>query len=302
MPIPWNKNKTGVYSEETLQQIRDTRAKQVFSEESNKKRAASHIGKHPSINTINKISKAITEWHKTHISPVLGKPHSQQIRKRIGDAQKGEKNHRWNKHNSEKQKNAVKIALSGISRSEEVKQKIKNTKREHPFYPSIEIKSKESEAGKIRWKNPEYAKMMAEKLNLKPNDEELYLDAILQLNYPNTWKYVGDNAFGIEGKYPDWIHIQGEKAVIEYNGFRIKDKADITYGHTNEKDIAKTEHYQKYGYKTINIYKEDLDHPEKIIKKVKKAMASKLIEEQREEETNKVITPYTIRKRIRARG
>jgi len=41
---PWNKGKTGIYSEETLNKIKEARAKQVFSEETNLKKSKSMKG------------------------------------------------------------------------------------------------------------------------------------------------------------------------------------------------------------------------------------------------------------------
>ena len=52
-----------------------------------------------------------------------------------------------------------------------------------------------------------------------PTNDEKYLDAILQLNFPHEWKYVGDGNFWIEGRNPDFVNCNGKKIVIEYNGF-----------------------------------------------------------------------------------
>lgn len=43
--IPWNKGKTGIYSEKTLNKIREARKKQVFTEEAKYKMGASRRGK-----------------------------------------------------------------------------------------------------------------------------------------------------------------------------------------------------------------------------------------------------------------
>lgn len=44
--IPWNKGKTGIYSEETLAAIREARARQVCTDETRAKMSKSHTGKH----------------------------------------------------------------------------------------------------------------------------------------------------------------------------------------------------------------------------------------------------------------
>lgn len=44
--IPWNKGKTGIYSEETLAAIRAARARQVCTDETRAKMSKTHTGKH----------------------------------------------------------------------------------------------------------------------------------------------------------------------------------------------------------------------------------------------------------------
>ena len=113
------------------------------------------------------------------------------------------------------------------------------------------------------WSNPEYAESRFRKLGIKPNQDELYLDAILQLNFPKEWKYVGDGKVWIEGKNPDFINCNGKKIVIEYNGYKGHGQ------HTLEKDQAKTEHYAKYGFKTINIYPKELKNESLLVETIK---------------------------------
>jgi hypothetical protein len=54
----------------------------------------------------------------------------------------------------------------------------------------------------IRWRDSEFVSKVKNKLKLKPSNPELYLDAVLQLNFKNEWKYTGDFAFWIDGKKP----------------------------------------------------------------------------------------------------
>jgi hypothetical protein len=127
-------------------------------------------------------------------------------------------------------------------------------------------KNKMSQKKKDSWRNPLYAKKQSITIGRKPNQDELYVDAILQLDFPNEWKYVGDGKFWIEGKNPDFVNVNGKKIVIEYNGFRAIDRTGKIFGHTEEKDQAKTYHYAKYGFKTINLYRKDLNNLEEILK------------------------------------
>jgi hypothetical protein len=68
--VAWNKGKTGIYSEETLQKIRNARKKQVFSKEAIRKRSLAYsgkkhwlYGKHHSEESIEKInSHYLDSW------------------------------------------------------------------------------------------------------------------------------------------------------------------------------------------------------------------------------------------------
>jgi len=120
-----------------------------------------------------------------------------------------------------------------------------------------------------QWKNPEYAKRIRKAQGAKPNRDELYLDAILQLNFPNEWKYVGDGEIWIDGKNPDFINCNGTKIVIGYNGFKGKTKEGQAFGHTPEKDQAKTVHYAKYGFKTLNICPIGLKDEKELAEKIR---------------------------------
>ena len=131
----------------------------------------------------------------------------------------------------------------------------------NPFYGKHHTEAtrqKMSNADKELWKNADHAKKMFEAQQHKPNQEELFLDALIQLNFPDEFKYVGDGKVWIEGKNPDWININGKKIVIEYNGFVWG--VDIpNVGHSLKKDTLKAEHYAKYGFKTINLSRDDLN-------------------------------------------
>ena len=84
----WNKDKTGIYSEETLNKIREARAKQIFSEESGNKKSetmkefwADPMNKENRIknNTILQKGKKLTEEHKQKIGKGnKGKVHSEE--------------------------------------------------------------------------------------------------------------------------------------------------------------------------------------------------------------------------------
>jgi len=96
----------------------------------------------------------------------------------------------------------------------------------------------------------------------KPNKEELQLNNIIEKTFPKTWKYVGNGEVIIGGKNPDWININGAKAVIEFNG---------EYWHKNIFEEAKQiNHYKQYGFSCLVIWESELSNSKKIKSKVRR--------------------------------
>jgi hypothetical protein len=120
---------------------------------------------------------------------------------------------------------------------------------DNSFTKRPEVREKISQAAKRNWADADYRSMILRYISPKPSTHELYLDAILQLNFPKEWQYVGDGEFWIDRKNPDFINRNGKKLIVEYNGF---------YTHNKEKDNAKAEHYARYGFRTLNLYPADL--------------------------------------------
>jgi very-short-patch-repair endonuclease len=120
-------------------------------------------------------------------------------------------------------------------------------------------------ASKERWKNEEFAKKMFKKFNVKPNKKELILfDIIKENNLP--FNYVGDGQVIIGGKCPDFLS-QNPKHIIELFGdYWHNKKGNVPY-HQTEKGT--TEHYNKYGYKTLIIWEHELDNKQDVLNKIK---------------------------------
>lgn len=115
-------------------------------------------------------------------------------------------------------------------------------------------------AGRKSRTRREWDDAYARRFNVKPNQQELYIDAILQLNFPHEWRYVGDGEVWISRKNPDFINVNGKKLLIEFNGF---------YTHTKERDEAKAQHYLAYGFRTLNLYYPDIKNENLIVEKIK---------------------------------
>jgi len=139
------------------------------------------------------------------------------------------------------------------------------------------VRSK-AEAANLGWQNPEVMKKYWESLRRKPNVEELHVDEVIQEHFPQEFEYNGGYELGIaiERKVPDWVHINGDKRLIEYNGcfFHSCEKCGyemMRNGRTAEsirqRDKRKLEVFSKHGFQTLVIWGHDAD--EEIIDKVR---------------------------------
>ena len=87
------------------------------------------------------------------------------------------------------------------------------------------------------------------KVKRNPNTVEIHLQKILNEILPNIYKYVGDNSLIIGYKNPDFVNIYNNK-LIEMFG---------TYWHRNDYPEKRIEMFEKYGYKTLIIWENELD-------------------------------------------
>jgi len=82
-----------------------------------------------------------------------------ETRKKIGDAQRGEKNHRWGKHNSKEQNKKISLASKGKKLSEEHKLKLLNAVKGKPKSKETRKRMSESHRGKHIGENNNKAKL-----------------------------------------------------------------------------------------------------------------------------------------------
>jgi len=176
---------------------------------------------------------------------------------------------------------------------------IKRAYKEHPEYgkkisesrrgrkATQTTKEKLSKALKMRWKDPiqrnkfltaikklwqdeEFRKKTINAImyaqNIKPNIPERKLIRIIRdNNFP--FIYVGDGAVVIEGFCPDFIDNNGSKRIIEVFG---------DYWHRLPRAIKRDEKrlkvYEKYGFKTLVIWVNELKDEEQVVNRIKEVM------------------------------
>lgn len=184
--------------------------------------------------------------HKVH--PLLGKHHSPEAIQKMREVKLGEKNPRYGVPISESTRRLLAVAakfqlppMLGKHHSSKSKQKI-------------------SEALKILCQDPEFLKERLKRLNIRPNKGELLLDSWLQEAFPSEWKYVGAGDFILGGKNPDWLNVNGHKALIELFG---------EPWHPSSDELERVEHFAKFGFKTLVIWYSELKDKEAVIEKVR---------------------------------
>ena len=111
-------------------------------------------------------------------------------------------------------------------------------------------------ASSKRWEDPEYRERLLLGLvkgrknsHMLPNRQENFIYFLLNKMYPKEWKYTGDFSTIINGKNPDFINVNGQKKIIEYNG---------THWHQNDIPGRREAVFAEHGYDTLVIWDKEL--------------------------------------------
>jgi DNA-directed RNA polymerase subunit RPC12/RpoP len=134
----------------------------------------------------------------------------------------------------------------GKERAREIKEKMSYASS----HPSDETRLKKSIASKKMWQDPEFVKRIFKCRNAKPNKTERSLSYLIRHSVPNTFRYNGDGRLGItiEGHIPDFVDKKG-KRIIELFGEYFHEKSEF-------ETLPKL--YEKYGYKTLIIWSQEM--------------------------------------------
>jgi hypothetical protein len=241
----------------------------------------------------SKRNKSLSVEHRAKIGAALrgrrgvgyGKHLSEEHRANISAALKGKRGSCLGRHLSEEHKarlrgkshpqteeirRKISIANKGRHLSEEAKAKLSLRQKENwkdPEYRNHHIEKQKAKwtperrtmrakSVKELWQNPEYVAKQMQANNVKPNTAELHLGEILNKNFPNQWKYVGDGQLIIGGKCPDFANINGQKRVIELFG---------AYWHPIFDIAQKKQHYGGYGFELAIIWEDELDNERRLV-------------------------------------
>lgn len=175
----------------------------------------------------------------SHRTAMIGKCHTIETKRKIGDAQRGRKGIPWN-----------------ITRIMEYSKMLKK-----------------------RWANPDYKeehlRVMREAAKVKPTKLELEFDTLCK-EHQIPFMYVGDGRFFIHGFNPDFIHSEGQQIALELFGdywHNPEKRKNIPSSmlEPNRKAI-----FKKYGWRLIVIWEHELKElkssPNNILNKIKELM------------------------------
>lgn len=180
---------------------------------------------------------------------------TKKARRKRGEARKKDwQNHEYRKRMIETRKRnwqdpeyrrKISVALRGKIRSKKDRKKMSKAKR--AYYK----------------KHPEYTKkILAHK---SPNKTELRVQSLLDRLFPNEYKFVGNGEFVLGGKCPDFMNVNGQKKLIEYDGAyhhrEYRKRESITTERIENERRKK--HFAKYGYKTCIIHEQELFRKDK---------------------------------------
>jgi G:T-mismatch repair DNA endonuclease (very short patch repair protein) len=129
---------------------------------------------------------------------------------------------------------------------------------------SAETIDKMRTAQRRKWASPDHARKMITAWRLKPNKKEKQLTALLDILYPEQWKFVGDGQVIIAGKCPDFINVNGQKKIIELFG---------DYWHRGQNPDDRVAVFAPFGYKTLVIWERELKHMQSVKDRIERFCA-----------------------------
>ena len=154
--------------------------------------------------------------------------------------------------------------------SQEVRDKISKTEKAHPHTYDQYQKS----CRKLRtvWDDPIIVKKMFAGLNKRPTIPEKTVEKILNQNFPNEYKYVGNGNFTLGRKCPDFLNVNGQKKIIEVFGRIFHDPEAAVYSvkpRYDQTEQGRIELFKKYGFNTLIIWDDELEDENTVIDKIR---------------------------------
>lgn len=168
---------------------------------------------------------------------------------------------KWWKNLSQSEKIKIRNILSISHRKENlVSGAIKNYSEAHKkHFKDPKARKRLKKQTSFLWTQESYQRTQALARHLKPNKPEKYLIELLNKNFPNEYKYVGDFQFWLGGKNPDFMNVNGQKKLIEFYGY---------YWHKDDNPKTRIKHFKKYGFDTLVIWDKELKNIDRLTNKL----------------------------------
>lgn len=102
----------------------------------------------------------------------------------------------------------------------------------------------------------------------KKTKAEQSLGALLDRNFPGQWKFVGLGDVMIGGKNPDFINVNGRKAVIElfgdyWHGEKMTGKPRVVV------EEERIDHFRNYGLSCVVVWERELKDETTLLARLK---------------------------------
>jgi hypothetical protein len=225
-----------------------------------KKLSDEHKRKISENNTRPMLGKHHTEESKNRMSlSHVGKCHTEETKKKMSLIQKG-------KSNLGRFKKNQLSWIKGKTHSDLSRKKMSISQKNH-FLLTGGHSEEYKKMMRNKWKDEKFAKGMFEKIHAKPNGQELYLDFILQNNFPDEWMFVGDGGLFIQGLCPDFINVNGKKQIIELFGEHWHRGENVKYNKTED---GRKEIFSQINFDTLIIWDYELKDETKVIEKIRR--------------------------------
>jgi len=91
-----------------------------------------------------------------------------------------------------------------------------------------------------------------------PNKLESYMTYILQHYFPGEWKYVGNGSVVLGGLVPDFININGKKAIIEVFGDYWHGRTERRKAEGTELESERRKVFAEFGYRVLILWETDI--------------------------------------------
>ena len=209
-------------SEETKRKIRLSSLDRRHTEETKRKISEANKGRIDSVEKRLKISQSLKGKLVGSLNPFYGKHHSKEAIEKVVLAHKGIS---WG-HHTEEFKKYMSILMTGKPR------------------PTLSITKKK------QWQDPEFAKKMISSWGRNPTKPETKLDELLNVVFPNEYKYTGNGTFSVNGCIPDFTNCNGQKKVIELFG---------DYWHRGQNPQDRIDKFAEFGFECLVIWEHDLN-------------------------------------------